>query len=71
MDLGLCNKKVIVCVFSCGFGKGCVEVFVQVGCDVVINGWDQVVLEVICQQLMSCYQVMVILVVVDVLMYEG
>lgn len=66
MDLGLRNKKAIVCASSRGLGRGCAEALAQAGCDVVINGRDEAVLDATRQHLMSRYQVTVTPVAADV-----
>ena len=41
MDLGLRDRKAIVCGSSKGLGRACAEALANAGCDVVINGRDQ------------------------------
>lgn len=71
MDLGLRNKKAIVCASSRGLGRGCAEALAQAGCDVVINGRDEAVLDATSQHLMSRYQVTVTPVAADVSTPQG
>ena len=45
MDLGIAGKKAIVCASSRGLGKGCALALAEAGCDVVVNGRNEEVLE--------------------------
>ena len=38
MDLGITNRKAIVCASSRGLGKGCAKHLAEAGCQVIING---------------------------------
>jgi len=40
MDLGIADRKAIVCASSRGLGRACAFALAQAGCDVVINGRD-------------------------------
>jgi 3-oxoacyl-[acyl-carrier protein] reductase len=40
MDLGLKDRKAIVCASSCGLGKACATALAREGCSVFINGLD-------------------------------
>jgi 3-oxoacyl-[acyl-carrier protein] reductase len=46
MDLGIKGRKAIVCASSRGLGRACAEALALAGCDVVINGRNQAVLDV-------------------------
>lgn len=41
MDLGIADRKAIVCASSRGLGKGCAKHLAQAGCMVVVNGRDR------------------------------
>ncbi len=38
MDLGITDRKAIVCASSRGLGKGCAKHLAQAGCQVIVNG---------------------------------
>lgn len=44
MDLGIKDRKAIVCASSRGLGRACALALAQAGCEVVINGRDEKVL---------------------------
>jgi len=41
MDLGIADRKAIVCASSRGLGKGCAKHLIEAGCQVIINGRDR------------------------------
>src|SRR6266436_198087 len=45
MDLGLAQRKAIVCASSRGLGRACAKALAAAGCEVVINGRDRKTLE--------------------------
>jgi 3-oxoacyl-[acyl-carrier protein] reductase len=45
MDLGIRGRKAVVCASSKGLGKACATALAEAGCEVVINGRDERVLE--------------------------
>ena len=45
MDLGISGRKAIVCASSRGLGRACAEALAQAGCDVVVNGRTQGVVD--------------------------
>lgn len=45
MDLGIRGRKAIICASSRGLGRGCAEALARAGCEIVINGRDEAVLE--------------------------
>jgi 3-oxoacyl-[acyl-carrier protein] reductase len=45
MDLGLANRKAIICASSRGLGRACATALAREGCAVVINGLDRERLE--------------------------
>jgi 3-oxoacyl-[acyl-carrier protein] reductase len=44
MDLGIQNKKAIVCASSRGLGRGCATALAEAGCELVVNGRDAAIL---------------------------
>ena len=42
MDLGIAGRKAIVCASSKGLGKGCARALAEAGCEVVMNGRNEV-----------------------------
>jgi len=38
MDLGITDRKAIVCASSRGLGKGCAKHLAEAGCQVIVNG---------------------------------
>lgn len=71
MDLGLRDKKAIICASSRGLGRGCAEALAAAGCDLVINGRDEAVLEDTRRHLSGLYKVKVTAVAADVSTPEG
>lgn len=71
MDLGISGKKAIVCASSRGIGKGCAMALAEAGCDVVINGRDQAVLDATAAEIREKHKVNVIAVAADVSTPEG
>ena len=51
MDLGIREKKAIVCASSRGIGKGCALALAEAGCEIVINGRDKKVLEATAEEI--------------------
>lgn len=45
MDFGIGGRKAIVCASSRGLGRACAEALAAAGCEVVLNGRDEKVLE--------------------------
>ena len=66
MDLGLKGKKAIVCASSRGLGRGCAEALAEAGCDIVLNGRNETVLEETRAAITERYGVSVISVAADV-----
>ncbi|TYC64995.1 SDR family oxidoreductase [Stappia sp. BW2] len=71
MDLGLKGKKAIICASSRGLGKGCAQALAEAGCDIVLNGRTETVLEETRSQLHSRYGVSVTAIAADVSTSEG
>ena len=60
MDMGIKEKKAIVCASSRGLGKGCAEALASEGVDLVINGRNEEVLSSTARELREKYEVNVI-----------
>jgi 3-oxoacyl-[acyl-carrier protein] reductase len=71
MDLGLKGKKAIICASSRGLGKGCAQALAEAGCDIVLNGRTETVLEETRSQLHSRYGVSVTAIAADVSTSKG
>lgn len=71
MDLGLRGKKAIVCASSRGLGKGCAEALAEAGCDIVLNGRTEAVLEETRKEIQTRYNVSVLSIAADVSTPEG
>jgi 3-oxoacyl-[acyl-carrier protein] reductase len=71
MDLGLKGKKAIICASSRGLGKGCAQALAEAGCDIVLNGRNETVLEETRAQLQNLYGVSVAAIAADVSTREG
>lgn len=71
MDLGLTGKKAIVCASSRGLGKGCAQALAEAGCDIVLNGRTEAVLEETRKEIQDRYNVSVLSIVADVSSPEG
>jgi 3-oxoacyl-[acyl-carrier protein] reductase len=51
MDLGIKGRKAIVCASSKGLGRACAMALAEAGCDLVINGRDEVLLESVAEEI--------------------
>lgn len=71
MDLGLKGKKAIICASSRGLGKGCAEALAEAGCDIVLNGRNETVLEETRILLQNRFGVSVAAIAADVSTREG
>ncbi|WP_421983848.1 SDR family oxidoreductase [Roseibium sp.] len=71
MDLGLTGKKAIVCASSRGLGKGCAQALAEAGCDIVLNGRTEAVLEETRKEIRDRYNVSVLSIAADVSSPEG
>src|SRR2546429_7061851 len=71
MDLGIAGRKAIVCASSRGLGRACAQALAAAGCEVVINGRDQKVLDATVTALRQIACARVIGVAADVATAEG
>lgn len=71
MDLGISEKKAIVCASSRGLGRGCAEALAEAGCELVINGRDRDSLETTAEAIRARTGVPVIAVAADVSTADG
>ena len=71
MDLGLTGRKAIVCASSRGLGKGCAMALAREGCEVVINGRDEAVLERTAEEVRAVASASVHVVAADVSSRDG
>src|SRR5262245_61196952 len=51
MELGIRDRKAIVCASSRGLGRGCAMALAEAGCDLVVNGRDAKALAVTAAEL--------------------
>ena len=65
------RKKAIVCASSRGLGKGCAEALAEAGCDIVLNGRTEAVLEETRKEIRDRYNVSVLSIAADVSSPEG
>jgi 3-oxoacyl-[acyl-carrier protein] reductase len=71
MDLGIAGKKAIVCASSKGLGKGCAMALAEAGCEIVVNGRDETVLDRTAMEIADSYGVSVTPVAADISTPEG
>ncbi|TYC48642.1 SDR family oxidoreductase [Rhodobacterales bacterium] len=71
MDLGLTGKKAIICASSRGLGRGCAEALAEAGCEIVINGRDEAVLDATRSAISKRFGVSVTSIAADVSTREG
>jgi 3-oxoacyl-[acyl-carrier protein] reductase len=71
MDLGIANRKAIVCASSRGLGRACAFALAQAGCEVVINGRDAAKLDATASELRQATAAKVTAVAADVATAEG
>ncbi|MCC6779350.1 MAG: SDR family oxidoreductase [Hyphomicrobiales bacterium] len=71
MDLGIANRKAIVCASSRGLGRACAFALAEAGCEVVINGRDAGKLEATAAELRQATGAKVMSVIADVATAEG
>jgi len=71
MDLGLKDRKAIICASSRGLGRGCAEALAEAGCSLVLNGRNEAVLAETAKAIQSRHGVEVTAVVADVSTPEG
>jgi len=66
MDLGLKGRKAIICASSRGLGRGCAQALAEAGCDIVLNGRNEAVLEATRAELEARYGIKVAAIAADV-----
>jgi 3-oxoacyl-[acyl-carrier protein] reductase len=71
MDLGIGGKRAIVCASSRGLGRGCAMALAEAGCELVVNGRDEKVLNATAEELRDLHGVKVTAVATDVSTPEG
>ncbi|MFL6800087.1 MAG: SDR family oxidoreductase [Xanthobacteraceae bacterium] len=71
MDLGLRGRKAIVCASSRGLGRACAHALAAAGCDVVINGRNESVLNATAAELRQATNANVVAVAADVATPQG
>ena len=71
MNLGISGRKAIVCASSRGLGRACAEALAVAGCEVVINGRDEQVLNATAAALAEATGARIIPVKADVATAEG
>jgi 3-oxoacyl-[acyl-carrier protein] reductase len=71
MNLGISGRKAIVCASSRGLGRACAEALAVAGCEVVINGRDEQVLNATAAALREATGARIIPVKADVATAEG
>lgn len=71
MDLGLTGKKAIICASSRGLGKGCAAALAEAGCDIVLNGRSEAVLEETRKEIQTRNNVSVLGIAADVSSPDG
>ncbi|HLA20343.1 MAG TPA: SDR family oxidoreductase [Pseudolabrys sp.] len=71
MDLGIAGRKAIVCASSRGLGKACARALLEAGCEVVINGRDDKVLQAAAAELGQIAGGKIVAVAADVATPEG
>jgi len=71
MDLGIDGRKAIICASSRGLGKGCAMALAEAGCEVVINGRDETVLNATAEEIRSKTGAKVTAVIADVSTQDG
>ena len=71
MDMGISDKKALICASSKGLGRGCAEALAAEGVNVVINGRNAEVLETTAAKIRETYGVQVTAVACDVTTAEG
>lgn len=71
MDLGIAARRAIVCASSRGLGRGCAMALAEAGCELVINGRDEKVLESTATEIRDLHGVKVTAVATDVSTPDG
>jgi 3-oxoacyl-[acyl-carrier protein] reductase len=71
MDLGIAGKRAIICASSRGLGRGCAMALAEAGCELVVNGRDEKVLNATAEELRDLHGVKVTAVAADVSTPDG
>ena len=71
MDMGISDKKALICASSKGLGRGCAEALAAEGVNLVINGRNVEVLETTAAKIRETYGVQVTAVACDATTAEG
>ncbi|MER5172183.1 SDR family oxidoreductase [Thioclava kandeliae] len=71
MDLGIWDKKAIVCAGSKGLGRGCAEALAEAGVEIVLNARSADVLEATAREIAGKYGVKVTPVAADITTEDG
>ncbi|WP_339113102.1 SDR family oxidoreductase [Thioclava sp. GXIMD2076] len=71
MDLGIRDKKAIVCAGSKGLGRGCAEALAEAGVEIVLNARSADVLEATAREIAGKYGVKVTPVAADITTEDG
>ncbi len=71
MELGIAGRKAIVCASSRGLGRGCAEALAAAGCEVVLNGRDEAVLNRTAEEIADVTGAKIVPVAADVGSPEG
>ncbi|SDR36703.1 SDR family oxidoreductase [Pseudovibrio sp. Tun.PSC04-5.I4] len=71
MHLGINGRKAIICASSRGLGLGTAKALAEAGCDLVINGRNETLLNQIARELSTAHNVAVIPVAADISTPEG
>lgn len=71
MDLGIKDKRALVCASSKGLGRGCAEALAEAGVDLVMNARGAEALEATAAEIRARYGVDVVAVAADITTEEG
>ena len=71
MDLGIADRKAIVCASSRGLGKGCAKHLAEAGCQVILNGRNPDVTRETAEEISKNAKHEVAVVLADVSTHEG
>lgn len=71
MDLGIAGRTAMVCASSRGLGRGCAAALAEAGCELVINGRDQTLLDATASEFQDTFGVKVTAVAADISTADG
>ena len=71
MDLGIKGRTAIVCASSRGLGRACATALAEAGCNLVLNGRDNDVLQKTADEIKAAHDVTVTAVACDISLPEG